>query len=133
VAPRRSALFTACLLSTVSFPAHDQNRPPPAAAGEAAPATGISAESDAEFRSLDRDASGYLTLDELGNSSALAAAFVTADRNNDGRLSPAEYEWLRANTMVGRNSGPGATPLPPPETGTGSGSLPGFGSGGPGR
>jgi len=56
--------------------------------------------SASSFSSLDTDHSGSLSADELKGYPSLSKNFTSADANNDGKLSPAEY-----SSLISKSSG----------------------------
>lgn len=62
-------------------------------------AGGVSEDMMKEFRALDADKDGYLTKSELASKPELANNFAKADKDKDGKLDPAEYQVLKAETF----------------------------------
>ncbi|MEH6472591.1 MAG: hypothetical protein V7752_15205 [Halopseudomonas sp.] len=44
-----------------------------------------------DFKAVDSDADGYISIDEAKNIQGLAEAFAVLDSDKDGKLSEAEY------------------------------------------
>lgn len=110
--------FIVAALAQQPMPSHIRESP----AGVGGPAvTGgqFASAMEEEFQGLDRDRSGFLTLQELGGSPAFVRDFDTADRNGDGKIDRAEFESLRGNSLPNRTVEV-LSPLPS-DTGTGAG------------
>lgn len=64
----------------------------PAAGSTAAPtATQVAAPADADFKKLDGNADGKLSIKEAGKDKTLASVFEKVDANQDGMVSTDEY------------------------------------------
>ena len=75
-----------------------------ASAGSSAPAAVLSAEKEADYRALDLDGDGVVSLAEAAGNEKVVRGFDRADRNRDGRLSRAEYARLGEKPL--RKHGP---------------------------
>lgn len=53
----------------------------------------------AEFRSLDVDTDGHVSLSEAAGNGEIVTRFDRADRDRDGRLSRKEYDALKADKL----------------------------------
>jgi hypothetical protein len=65
-----------------------------ACAGSSAPAAVLSAEKEADYRALDLDGDGSVSLAEAAGNEKVVRGFDRADRNRDGQLSRAEFARL---------------------------------------
>lgn len=75
----------------------------PTQSGEARPGD-TQPVSSGSFRSLDRNADGYLTRSEVSHVGSYAKSFDVADENRDGKLSPDEFikaESIRERELAG--------------------------------
>jgi len=63
-------------------------------AGSSAPASVLSADKEAEYRALDLDGDGSVSLAEAAGNEKVVRGFDRADRNRDGQLSRAEFARL---------------------------------------
>jgi hypothetical protein len=63
-------------------------------AGSSAPTSMLSPEKEADYRALDLDGDGVVSLSEAAGNEKVVRGFDRADRNRDGQLSRAEYARL---------------------------------------
>ena len=66
-----------------------------------------SAGADATFKSADKNADGFVSMEEA-NGTPHAATFATLDKNGDGRLS--QQEHASSNSQVAAQPGAGTAP-----------------------
>ena len=62
-------------------------------------AGGVSEDLSKEFAALDADKDGFVAKQELSSKPDLVKNFGKADKNGDGKLDPAEYRALKAETL----------------------------------
>lgn len=63
-------------------------------AGASAPVAVLSADKEADYRALDLDGDGSVSLAEAAGHERVVRGFDRADRNHDGQLSRAEFARL---------------------------------------
>jgi Ca2+-binding EF-hand superfamily protein len=66
-------------------------------------------ELEQQFRALDLDGDGYVSAAEAAGFGDIVTRFDKADRNRDGKLSPAEYARLKTMKPKRSHSAAGGT------------------------
>jgi hypothetical protein len=91
---------TLCLVSAGALAQDKGNASPSGSprAAEGPTAGGVSEDLMKEFRGLDANKDGFLGQNELSSKPELASNFAKADKDRDGKLDPAEYRALKAET-----------------------------------
>ena len=94
-----SAAFAAPALAQQAGSASEPKDSNPAAPPAATPSD-AAAGASASFSTIDRNADGYISRDEARDE-PWTTRFSELDRDNDNRLSEAEYNSLRADSAAG--------------------------------
>jgi hypothetical protein len=87
-----------------------------ASGGATAPSPGLRRDAGASralFDRLDKNRDGYLTGGELTSQEALAANWLSVDRDGDGRIARSEFTAIESGDVaLGRGAPPRPTPRP---------------------
>jgi hypothetical protein len=98
--------FLAVAAALLAFPLHaaDGDAAPRASTGATRPSEPAQAAAPRSrlFERLDRNRDGFLSRDEMDSAEARAANWIASDRDNDGRISRAEFNEITETSSQAR-------------------------------